>query len=389
MKRCVLSLLLLTLLLPLTGCWDRTEINDIGFVLSTALDIEKDGQVRYSVLLPLPGQMGGPGGGGGGTSGDKSYYIDSEVGRTYREAQMKLQKRMSRRMYLAHRRTILIGEEMAKRGIRDLFDATPRSPENRMSTYMLVTKGTAYEMLQATPRFERFPSEAIRELAKYRAFGDMNMKDIALGLSSQGGDPVAVYVAVKESQKGEKTSKEIELKGYVQFRGDKMIGTFENETAQGFSWLHNSNTIESVTLMVAEEHLMTLNVYNTKTKITVNINNGNIEYLIKTMAKARLSEDRSFYDLSQMNKMIEVENTLSAYIKKSMQALIDKSIKTNTDPALLGTYIWRAYPDQWKKTFKEQWPDAMKHAHFSIQVESDITNTGLIYENVTKERIDE
>ncbi|NOU94601.1 Ger(x)C family spore germination protein [Paenibacillus sp. LMG 31456] len=384
-----MSLLLLTLLLPLSGCWDRTEINDVGFVLSTGLDIEKDGQIRYSVLLPLPGQMGGPGGGGGGTSGDKSYYIDSEVGETYRDAQMKLQKRMSRRMYLAHRRTILIGEEMAKRGIRDLFDATPRNPENRMSTYMLVTKGKAFDALAATPRFERFPSEAIRELAKYRTFEDMNMKDIGLGLSSQGGDPVAVYIAIKESEKSEKPSKEIELKGYAQFRGDKMIGTLENETAQGFSWLNNSDTMGNVTLIIAEDHLMTLNVHNTKTKITVNINNGKIEYLIHTKAKATLAEDRSFYDLSQTKKIIEVEHALSAYIKKSIQALIDKSLKTNTDPALLGTYVWRAYPEIWKQSFKKEWPEAMKEARFTIQVESDLTNTGLIYENVTKERTDE
>lgn len=388
-RRCTACLLTVVLFLPLLGCWDRTEINDVAFVLSTGLDIEKDGQIRYSVMLPLPGQMGGPGGGGGGTSGDKSYYIESEVGPTYRAAQMKLQKRMSRRMFLAHRRIILIGEDMAKRGIRDLFDATPRSPENRMSTYMLVTKGTAYDTLEATPRFERFPSEAIRELAKYRTYADMNMKDIGLGLSSPGGDPVAVYIAVKESQKGEKPSKEIELKGYAHFQGDKMIGTLENETAQGFSWLRNSSTVEAITLTVAEDHLMTLNIYETKTRIDTQIKNGKLQFVVNAKAKARLSENRSFYDLSQTKKVIEVEKAISAYIKKSIQAFIDKSIKTDTDPALLGTYVWRAYPEIWKNNYKKDWPRAMKEAEFKIQAECELTNTGLIFENVTKERTEE
>ncbi len=127
--------LLMLILVSLTGCWDRTEINDLAFILTTAVDLEEDGSIRYSVLLPLPGSMGGPTGGGGGTAGNTTYYIDSAVGDTIRSAQAKLQKRMSRRMFLAHRRTLVVGEEYAKKGIREIFDATARTAESRMSTF--------------------------------------------------------------------------------------------------------------------------------------------------------------------------------------------------------------------------------------------------------------
>ncbi|TXK73213.1 Ger(x)C family spore germination protein, partial [Paenibacillus sp. N3.4] len=42
----------------LTGCWDRTETNDIAFVLTSAIDLEDDGRYRISYMLPLPGSMG-------------------------------------------------------------------------------------------------------------------------------------------------------------------------------------------------------------------------------------------------------------------------------------------------------------------------------------------
>jgi spore germination protein KC len=385
-KRSVSYIAVLASMLLLSGCWDRTEINDVAFVLSTALDLEKDGQVRLTVLIPLPGQMGGQGGGGGGTSGDKSYYLDSEVGPTYRDAHMKLQRRMSRRMFLAHRRTILVGEELARQGIRDVFDSSPRSPETRMSTYMIVTKGKAYEMLEASPRFERFPSESIRELAKDQTVADMNMKDVALGLSSQGGDPTAVYMDVSTSQKGDSPSKEIEIKGYALFSGDKMIGTLENETANGYSWLNNWKVINNITLPVDKDHLMTLRLYSTRTHITPSIVNGKLNYSIYAHSKARLLENKSFYDLSQTAKALKVEAAISAYVKQSIQAFIDKSIKTDTDPAQFGAYLWRAYPEKWNSSYRDQWPADMKQARFSIQAESELTDTGLIYENVTKER---
>lgn len=57
--KCVLPLLICILL---TGCWDRTEINDIAFVVSSAIDKKKD-QYRVAMQIPLVGQLGGQTGG--------------------------------------------------------------------------------------------------------------------------------------------------------------------------------------------------------------------------------------------------------------------------------------------------------------------------------------
>ncbi|MGO4269160.1 Ger(x)C family spore germination protein, partial [Paenibacillus sp. TAF58] len=129
----------------LTGCWDRTETNDIAFVLTSSIDLEDDGKYRVTYMLPLPGSMGGASGGGGGTSGGKSYYIDSEVGATIREATSRLQMRMSRRLFLSHRRTIVLGEKLAKSGISIMFDEAARTPESRLTSFLVVAKGKGYD----------------------------------------------------------------------------------------------------------------------------------------------------------------------------------------------------------------------------------------------------
>lgn len=382
MQRVICSLLCL---LVLPGCWDRTEINDMAFILVSALDLEPDNKIRYSVMVPLPGQMGGVSGGGGGTAGEKSYYIDSEVGSTYREAQMKMQRRMSRRMFLAHRRTILVGEELAKKGIAEFFDPTPRSPESRMSTYLIVTRGYAYKMMQSNPRFERFPSEAIRELVKARYVADMNFKDFGLALSIPGSDPVGVYMDVTDSQKSEKSSKEVELKGYAQFKRDKFVGTYEDIAADGLSWLRNQHVLANITVNVEQQHRINLKLYGVKTRVDVNLNGDALHFNIHVNVRAKLTENRSYYDLSQTRNLLKVELAASDYVKKALQTIIDKMIKSQTDSAQLGTMVWRAHPDEWKKQYEKDWPEALKQAKFTIDVESEITDTGLIYENVLKE----
>ncbi|MCZ8524028.1 MULTISPECIES: Ger(x)C family spore germination protein [Paenibacillus] len=368
----------------LTGCWDRTEINDLAFVLTSALDIEKDGKIRYSVLVPLPGQMGGPSGGGGGTGGEKSYYIDSETGNTSREAQSKLQQRMSRRMFLAHRRTVLVGEELAKKGIRFLFDAIPRTPESRMTTYMIVTKGKAYDMLKASPKFERFPSEAIRELVKSRSAIQMNMKDVGVSLSAPGTDPVLAYMTEKESQKSEKPSKEVEMAGYAQFKDDKMIGTLEGAAADGLAWLKNQTITTSINVKLTEEIHATARIYDSQTHMDVKLEGGKPRFQIKVQAKSKILEITSYFDLSRTDKIQIVEKEISAYIKKAMQETIKTMQQKEADSAMLGGYIWRAYPRLWEEQYAKDWPAGLKDAEFQIEVSTTLMEPGDIYNNVTK-----
>ncbi|MDO3681357.1 Ger(x)C family spore germination protein [Paenibacillus ehimensis] len=383
LRRTRLSLALLSLLC-LTGCWDRVEINDLAFILTTAVDVEPDGKIRYSVLLPLPGNMGGASGGGGGTAGTKSYYIDSETGTTFREAQARLQQRMSRRMFLAHRRTVLISEDFAKRGIRDIFDATPRSPESRMTIYMIVTQGKAYELLQATPQFERFPSEAIRELAKARTTISINMKEVALALSSPGSDAVTVYMGVKESEKNSKKSKELELLGYAQFREDKMTGVFKNAEASGLAWLKNLPVHSTATVKVEDRHMITLSIHDTKCRIRSRPVRGKLQFDIVVEAKAKVIESLGMYDLSQTGKIRKVEAAMNRYIERAIKEAIRKMIANRADSAQFGSYLWRAHPRLWEKKYAPRWPAGMKDADYRIQVKSVLTETGLIYENVTK-----
>ncbi|MEK3912880.1 Ger(x)C family spore germination protein [Paenibacillus sp. FSL H7-0331] len=385
------SLLLLLLVSTLlSGCWDRTEINDMAFILTSAIDLEKDGKIRYTVMLPLPGQMGGAtgGGGGGGSNGGKSYYIDSEVGETYRECHMKLQKRMSRRMFLAHRRTILVGEDLARQGIRELFDTVPRSPESRMTTFLVVTKGKAYDMMNSTPKFEHFPSEAIRELIKSKSVMDINFKDFGISLSLPGADPVAVYMDVKDSEQGVESSKEVELKGYAQFRHDKMVGTLENDAAMGLSIINGQKMIShSITLQMGDGQIMSARIYEALTNINTKLINQKLEYDIALNIKATLMEDTSHYDLSQTKNILLVEDGISKKVKSAVQDVINQSLKNNVDSCEFGNFLWRAYPGEWKSQFEKNWPESLKDAKFNIQVQSQLTDTGLIFDNVTRERI--
>ncbi|MDU0203649.1 Ger(x)C family spore germination protein [Paenibacillus sp. MAH-36] len=374
------------LIVCLTGCWDRTETNDIAFVLTSAVDLEDDGKFRVSYMLPLPGSMGGASGGGGGTAGGKSYYIDSDVGNTFHEANTRLQMRMSRRLFLSHRRTIVIGEKLAKKGIGVIFDTVPRSPESRMTSFLVITKGKGYDLLNTEPKFERFPAEVIRELTKSRQSLGTSTKDIGITLSFNS-DPILTYLEPKQSQASKEPSHEIQMIGYGQFKGDRLVGIYKNHEAEGLMWLRNHVKEYLVSFPPEEGNANEISITVTKgqTQIKPRLQQDKVIFDILIDANGSVKEDLSNLDLNKAKVMRRVEKQLAEQIIKSIQAAVKQMQKEGTDSAHLGLTLWRSHPYEWNNGIEAKWEAYFKDAEFRIHVSATIEETGLINKNVIKE----
>lgn len=158
-KKWAVAGLLLLSPLALAGCWDRKEINDVAFVIGSSVDKE-NGMYRSALQIALPGNLGGAGskGGGGGTSGGKSYYLESKTGITLRSANMEIQAGNSRNLSFSHRRVLLIGEDFARDGIAPMLDQFARIPQNRLSSLVAVTSGSAYKIWTPQRRWSNSPA---------------------------------------------------------------------------------------------------------------------------------------------------------------------------------------------------------------------------------------
>lgn len=116
------------LILPLSGCWDRKEVNELALVMAKAIDLTPDNRVLVSVHVAIPSRVGGAQTGMGGGSGGKSFFMISATGRSVSEADANVQKKLPRQLYLPHLRIILIGDRMAKTGMMDILDHFGRNP---------------------------------------------------------------------------------------------------------------------------------------------------------------------------------------------------------------------------------------------------------------------
>lgn len=171
---------ILCLVFLTTGCWDRVEIENRGFVIGVAIDAAKEKQAKeteekeapskpkgkqrfvatHQFVVPgaLKGQGGGGGQQGGGQGGDAFLNLSSE-GNTMFEIARTFATRTSRSPYLEHLKIIIVSEELAKKGqFAHVLDFFLRNHEMRRTTKIMIAKGgEARKVLEVTPKNEKLP----------------------------------------------------------------------------------------------------------------------------------------------------------------------------------------------------------------------------------------
>lgn len=385
-KQCTCALLVwLSISMLLTGCWDRTEINDVAFVLASAIDLDKEG-IRMSVLIPLPGNMGAGSGGGGGTEGgSKSFTIKTETGTSVREANDKLQRRLPRRLFYGHRRVILIGESLAKQNVSLMLDSVTRMPENRLTALVAVAKGTALDVLNADTRLERFSAESIRELLQSESSIRVSVKDVTGEIMAIGSDAFIPYLEkVKTRIKGQE-SEDIQISGFALTHDGRMLTTAKAGAATGIKLLSRQFRPYRQSIKVGNSYVSIV-VNQAKVQIKP-ILKGTDEprFHIRADVKASINEDanmeRNYDDIGQRH---DIEEAIEQQIVADMKQALAAMQQNNCDVIGFGQYVYRAYPDRWKDKWEREWEQAFSKAQFEYKASVNLYRVGMNNENLAK-----
>ncbi|WP_415783060.1 Ger(x)C family spore germination protein [Brevibacillus invocatus] len=367
----------------LTGCWDRREVNDIGFVIAMSIDKEGDGKYRLAVQVPLVSSLGGPSGEGGGTSGDKSFYVDSAVGKTIREAYGILQSRMSRLLYFAHYRVVILGEELARNGLSNPLDIVTRFPEHRLTSFVVITKGKGMDLLSAQPQFERFSGEALRELVKSVTI-PVSMKDLAQMANHKGLDPfLPVFEPVQSHPKGK--SKEVEAMGVAVFRKDKLIKILSRSDSVGLRWFQRYFNPFSMIVKLNSNEWINTEVLRGETKIRPVIKQGRVHYDIHLKSSIVITENMTTLNFDNENSIDLMEKRVSEEIENKIKIILEHSKATKSDPIGLGMVLARHHPKTWKTTYRDKWRDELPDITYTIHSKVQATNIGQTTNNIMKE----
>jgi spore germination protein KC len=380
MKNVILLIISLALL---TGCWDRTELKELGIVLGVAID--KDPQTEEYILtsqMLRPSSLDVQ-----SSSSAPPFEKVVTTGKTIYEAIRKANLEFDRKGFFAHNKVILIHEDVAKEGMLSVLDSFKRGKQVRGFVYICIAKGSqARKILESTSSgIESQPAIHIKNMIENTNYQFTAAKIDLLNFYKQslssGIDPV---VGVFEFEENNVSNKHVKLSGGAVFSKDKLVGFLDEKETRGY--LLGKGNVDSGALSVQspidEERFESVEIKKASAKITPKIKGDNISFAISVTADGIIVEQQptgSFNSTSaQLEHMKKIEGKMEQVMEDEINNAIEKAQKQlKADIFGFGSTLNKKNPKTWNKV-KKDWIEKYHDAPYTVSVNITLNSTGLM-----------
>lgn len=388
-KAGVFALAMLTLLLT-AGCWDSSEVNDLALELAWGIDSAKDKGVMISAQVIAPFRIGSAqkssGGGGGGQ--DKPYFVVTGVGKDTLDAVQQMQNKLSRQVYRAHRRVIVIGEAQARKGLKEVLDTYSRDPNLKLRSDVFVVRGgTAKEFLNVAYPLEDIPGlGALKEYSQVGTLKEMGLINLMISAISDGNCPAIPVIAIglETEQEGGEQGNSSERKGFRIagtgiFDNDlKLRGFIDVSEGRVLRWIKGELGKLIVTSQIAEENgKISMDLNKLSSKVQPIFEGDNLKVQVTLIGQGMIRENNTSLDLTQPHNLKLVQEALEKQVETNAYRTITKvQDKFGTDVFEFGEVIHRKYPSRWR-SLKNNWNQEFRKAEISVNAKLTIRKIGV------------
>ncbi|MCE3202256.1 Ger(x)C family spore germination protein [Paenibacillus sonchi] len=391
-KRIVSSCLLLSLIFT-SGCWDSTEVNELAIELAWGIDKGQDDNVMISAQVIVPSKISsGQGDGKAGAGQGKPFFVVSSSGMNTLDAVQKMQTKLSRRVFRGHRRVIVIGESLARHGIKDVLDTYTRDPNLKLRTDLFVVKGsTAREFLNISYPLETIPG--LGALGEYDQIGtlmEMGFINFLVSASSKGSSPtVPVLVSGLNtglSQEGEQQdqAKNVDVEGFrisgagIFDQDLKLVGFLKISDARILRWVTGKSRKLTISTQIPDQKgNASMVVNNLGSKIRPVVRGNQIQIFVTLTGQGAILENNTRLDLTKTGNVSLLQDAFNKHVEESvLRTITSVQKKYGTDVFGFGDIIHNKKPSQWK-SLKDHWDQEFSNAEVFVKADVKVRRIGV------------
>ncbi|MEI3611066.1 Ger(x)C family spore germination protein [Pseudogracilibacillus sp. SO30301A] len=366
----------------LTGCWDVINIEERGFIIGTAIDIEEDGDEKQPEYI-VTNQMVIPAGianqNQGGVGGEEKAFLNfTSKGKSIYEVNEELSAISSKTPFYEHLAILVISEDVARKEhlFSDLIDIYIRDVDMRRGIKVIVSEADAKQLLDFTTPEDKLPARHIDELL------DHSTKEIGVLRSKRVGDIEEYHIREKSFVLPLLHVNEyVDYKAGAVFHGpkDKMVGIFHAEEMQGLEMM-KTKAIEKVIEFTYKDYVFALEVNDLNNKLAVDPSNiDEIKVTIDIEIEGIIKESFGKIDLTKPSELKAIQKAVSEQVKDSVEKAIKKGQEElGTDVFNIWQNLETKHYDTWKN-IKDDWEKGeyyFKKATFEVNVVTDVFSMG-------------
>lgn len=368
-------------------------MNELGIATALGIDKTEDGYL-VSVQIINPGEIAGK-----ASTGRTEVVRFMKSGDSVFEALRKLSLDAPRKIYVAHLREVVLGEEFAKEGIGKALDFLSRDHEMRTDFFITIAKGsTASDILNVQTALEKVPANKLFSALEnseenWAPTKTVSLDELITSIVSKGKEPVLTGIYVYNDPEfgsdfknvqnvSPKTGLRIDHLGV--FKKDKLIGWLNEKESKGFNYI-TDNIKMSVSNLQIEDGTIAIETIRSKTKVKGEIKKGKPKIDITIFSEGNVGDVQSKIDLSKHEKITEIEEKYKTDIKDQVETAIkDVQEDFQSDIFGFGEAIHRADPKAWKK-LEKNWDQEFANLEVTVKVKAKIRRLGTITESFQKE----
>ena len=391
----ILFITILSLLI--TGCWDSKDIDKLALVKGIAIDIPQNkDRIKYTVQVIKPTPISQSG--GGTAQGSRAAETVSATGYTLYEANRNLIKRIGRAPYFGNSEIIVIGEEIARRGLKPYLDFFLRNKEIRGRSKIVISKNKAAAVFEKPHYLEDITAVGLKSMVDGISISGTiittELIPFNINILNENIDPVASVVELKqggpkpqnpqENKKKKNQKNLIFTDGGAMFKGDKLQDWLTRKEARGYNWIKDPSEIRGPIIVkipsIAEANKISVEITRGNSKIIPQLINSENKFKIKFKVETegfiieKMSEDFSLRSQAHIEKL---NKRFAQIVKNEIINTLKKSRQYQADIFGFAEAIYKKYPQEFKE-IKDNWDQLYLKLPVEYNIKADIRRTGMV-----------
>lgn len=367
----------LSILILLTGCWDKVEIDQRCFVASICIDpappgyaekvaesvkgvpgteVQKGTFIKVTYVIPNTSLLASEEGGGGNEPGSIAI---SSIATDIPKASSYIDARMSRRLFFGHTQLAVFSEDILKDSekMREIIDYFRRSPYYNRTMKLLAAEGEAAKAAELKPKGEKLGFKYIQGILQNEATNgriiSVDLNEFVTRLTHPEGVAVLPKITIKKD--------EVKISGMVLIKGYRLAGHLSEYDTLYFNTLIGNRPGGMETINVGNLSVdFATNNSSSRMKL-LNADPENLEVQIEVRIEGTLFSGKVGEDLFDCDFLKEIEQGLNKMAEESCRFVINKLQKEfNADAMKIADYLKKYHPDTWdavKDKWDEVYPD--------------------------------
>ena len=381
----------LILLIPfiLCGCYNYNELENLSICTAMAFDLEDDlYKVSYLIANAKKNEASSE-------KGEAQSVIYNGMGKSISEAVDDLITTIPHEPYVTHLKTIIISDELAKKGVQNILDFLLRYPESRNKFALYITDNEKAEnTLKILSPIESFPSTSMLSNVKtssiYRSKAIIvEYNDFVSIILEDGIEPILSSVKILgDIEEGGKTESlnqtylaaTLKTSNIGIFKDDKLLKISNNEETIGINFIKNKIN-ELIIPIPCEENYIILNIENSETKTNLDFKDNKFNINLDISAKAVINEVNCKIDLQNNESIKKIASDGEKIINEYIEKAINLAKENKTDIFGFGRMIYKNYPKKWKN-LKDNWDNEFSNLNIASKITVKIKGTGALKQSL-------